>query len=276
MRNGAAIWFDNYEKDELNDPANPLTVSEKWSKIENKFIEQYSKEIPYLSDHLFTFLSQRPGESVQKYYSTVLGQGKRLKKSNEEIKTIFIRGLTAQTKMFVLTREPADLEQAYTLARKAEALQIISGVAGDVVTHSQNMVQPGEIPPKQLDDDVFKMRELVEEIKRLKSDLTKAHGKGAKNEPNVNARRNRTNAQPRDRPNAVPMIRCYYCGIYGHAMRECRKRAADLTPRQGYQSRPAASNFNPRPPGVMDRRNSARPDVRRNDRPSNNGRRYLN
>ena len=70
-------------------------------------------------------------EIVQQYYSNLLTRSTKLNKSQDEIKTMFIRGLLNPLKMFFITREPDTLEKALKLAKDAESLQVISDITSD-------------------------------------------------------------------------------------------------------------------------------------------------
>ena len=124
MRNAAATWFDDLEQ-QLAD-GDPLTDQQKWDQIKTKFNDRFDSSNTWLEEHLVQFVNQKPGETVQRYYSGLMEKASKFKKTEKEILPLFIRGLNPPLKMYVLAREPGSLELAFSLAKAAESLEIIS------------------------------------------------------------------------------------------------------------------------------------------------------
>ena len=247
MRGSAATWYDDIEKQ--FDATS--TDEEKWKDIKAKMIERFGVSNTWLAEHLIQFTNQREGDSVQRFYSTVVDKCVNLKKPREEMMAIFIRGLKPSIKLYVLAREPKDIEAAYQQAKAAEDLETISDLTSNQMPSStQPVMFPGEIQPKAHYESL-ELKEIRESIKELENKL-------------------RTSS--RQIPKA-PMMTCYYCNKLGHRAMECRQRLIDLQyQRNGRpQNRvfrqnkqfmgppPAGRPFNPRfsGPGSYSPRNNA-------------------
>jgi hypothetical protein len=228
LRNGAATWLDKVMDEDLT---TAMTGDEKLQIIRTKFLERFDRENSWLQEHLISFVSQKVDEPVQQYYSNLVTRASRLKKPSSEILTIFIRGLVAPLKLYVLAREPSTLEQAFKLAKSAESLQTIS----DMTSNNQIRAYqwPGEIRPEATlptkDKSETELRSLRDELIRLQGQVQ--------------------NSQIRTKPRPQPLIkRCFYCNIPGHQLSQCRTRLKDISQRRN--SRPQQPpNFRPAQPG---------------------------
>ena len=116
---------------------------------------------PWLEEHLVQFINQKPGESVQKYYSGLMEKANKLKKTKKEVLPLFIRGLNPPIKMYVLARQPKDLESAFSLAKAAESLEIISDLTSNNNNEARAMKMPGEIGQQEVNKTAYDMTKLI-------------------------------------------------------------------------------------------------------------------
>ena len=227
LKNGAATWLDNFVKTEV---AAGASNDDKLRHIKDKFLERFCQENEWLQEHLILFLNQKPTETVQQYYSNLLTRSAKLNKSQNEIKTMFIRGLLNPLKTFVITCEPDTLEKAFKLAKDAESLQDISDITSDARQSIHALNMPGEIGGRRLDygqaeaKNELELGELKEELKKLQQQVEKQKEK----------------PQPSQIPRA---IRCHYCNIPGHRIAECRKRLREVVHRRQPFHQPAPTSI---------------------------------
>jgi hypothetical protein len=208
MRNSAATWFDELEKELDNGQKTP---DQKWDEIKRKFIERFDKGNTWLEEHLIQFVNQKSGEPVQKYYSGLLERAGKLNKSKTELLTLFIRGLEPQIKLYVLAREPADLEAAFNLAKAGESLQMISDLTANRDNDAGSVKFPGEIGNNPLSASRFSMTDMCRKLTELSNKVSE-----------MNRHPKDTNfKQP---PRQTGSMKCFHCGIPGHRARECRSR----------------------------------------------------
>ena len=116
LKGSLAVWLERTLSDDIPDTD---SNAEKLRKIRNAFIEKYGKSNTWLDEHLIHFMSQKPQETIQKYYSRLMMKISRLNKTPQETLVIFVKGLRNQLKYYVLSMEPANLEAAYKLAKSA-------------------------------------------------------------------------------------------------------------------------------------------------------------
>jgi hypothetical protein len=223
LRNGAATWLDNMIQDEIKPT---MSADEQLEAIRTHFVERFSRQNSWLQDHLLIFLTQKAGEPVQEFYSTLVTRASRLNKSGDEMLSMFLRGLQPNLKMYVLAREPKCLPEAFKLAKTAESLQTISDLTQS--EHVKAYQLPGDICPKVSRENhnstALDLRELREEISNLRS---KVHD-SKKPEPR--------RVEPR-------ITRCFYCNIPGHTAAACRRKLRDLAVRR---QRPNITRTTPR------------------------------
>ena len=235
MRNAAATWFDDLEQ-QLAD-GDPLTDQQKWDQIKTKFNDRFDSSNTWLEEHLVQFVNQKPGETVQRYYSGLMEKASKLKKTEKEILPLFIRGLNPPLKMYVLAREPGSLELAFSLAKAAESLEIISDLTSNQNSGAKAVNMPGEIGKCHKPPALYDMTEVMKELKSL-GDKVADIKKTAHSNPGPM------------RKVARPM-RCYHCGVVGHSINECRSRLRQMqatrwqpgrgpltAPRRQYQAAP--------------------------------------
>ena len=120
LKGSAGVWLD---RTLTNDIPDTDSCAEKLKKIKKAFIDKFEKNNTWLDEHLIHFMSQRPHEPIQKYYSRLMTKVARLDKTPQEILVIFVKGLRHQLKYYVLSREPGELEAAFKLAKSAESLK---------------------------------------------------------------------------------------------------------------------------------------------------------
>ena len=229
LKGSLAVWLERTLSDDIPDTD---SNAEKLRKIRNAFIEKYGKSNTWLDEHLIHFMSQKPQETVQKYYSRLMMKIARLNKTPQETLVIFVKGLRNQLKYYVLSREPANLEAAYKLAKSAESLIEISDMTGGD-DEAQPLRIPGEVTrdvkskiahqaQRSAEGEMLsQLEQLRTEVRRLKSELSQS-------------------TQRNSRFNEV--VRCRYCNIPGHVMRDCRARIRDLQQNRGAGRAPPLVN----------------------------------
>ena len=226
LKNGAATWLDNFVKTEVTRGASD---NDKLKQVKDKYLERFCQDNEWLQEHLIMFLNQKPTETVQQYYSTLLTRSAKLNKSQNEIKTMFIRGLLNPLKMFVITREPDTLEKAFKLAKDVESLQVISDITSDARQSIHALNMPGEIVGRKIDygqaevKNELELGELREELKKLQKQVEKQ----------------KVTPQPSQIPRAM---RCHYCNLPGHRIAECRKRLREVVQRRQPFRQPNPAN----------------------------------
>ena len=160
----------------------------------------------------------------------------RLKKSKKEMLPLFIRGLTPQLKLYVLAREPADLDTAFNLAKAGESLEIISDLTVTQNNEARSVRFPGEIGRVTQTNNTLDVSGIMNELKNL----------GDK----VNDMKRKNNVVRYDNVDRKPTMRCYHCGNPGHRIGECRTRLRQMQnvrqvrsahPIRGYQAPPYQS-----------------------------------
>ena len=210
MRNSAATWYDELEQQLAEDQQ---VDAAKWQAIRTKFQERFDMSNPWLEEHLVQFINQKPGESVQKYYSGLMEKANKLKKTKKEVLPLFIRGLNPPIKMYVLARQPEDLESAFIIAKAAESLEIISDLTSNNNNEARAMKMPGEIGQQEVNKTAYDMTKLIKELKTLGDKVADI--------------KNNTRAKPDS--NKIPMpIRCYHCKNVGQKISQCRLRLRDM------------------------------------------------
>ena len=215
LKGSAGVWLD---RTLTNDIPDTDSCAEKLKKIKKAFIDKFEKNNTWLDEHLIHFMSQRPHEPVQKYYSRLMTKVARLDKTPQEILVIFVKGLRHQLKYYVLSREPGELEAAFKLAKSAESLIEISDVTGGN-EEAQPLKIPGEVVPERGQSQVPRPqhttdRDMLTQLSRLRGEMGRLREEIGKVQRN------------NDRTGTIP--RCRYCNIPGHTMRDCRSRMRDL------------------------------------------------
>ena len=69
LKGSAGVWLD---RTLTNDIPDTDSCAEKLKKIKKAFIDKFEKNNTWLDEHLIHFMSQRPHEPVQKYYSRLM------------------------------------------------------------------------------------------------------------------------------------------------------------------------------------------------------------
>ena len=213
LKNGAATWFDRFLNENVKGELSQDRIMETFKK---KFIERFDKGNTWLEEHLVMFLTQKPHETVQQYYSKLTERAAKLNKSSTELLPMFIRGLASPVKTYVLARQPDDIQTAFSLAKTAESLKAITDLTDNEL---QPLGMPGEITtgsrPVVVRDTSEDNLALKQELKKLQQMVSKLS----------------MNSQQRRPLDGAAVIRCHYCNAAGHRQVECRKRARDLSNR---------------------------------------------
>ena len=213
LKGGPATWLDNFLGDE---EIAAKTDQQKLDAFKTKFVERFGHENTWLQEHLIHFLCQKPGETVQKYFSTLTAKAAKLNKPDSEILTLFIRGLQGSIKIYVLSRNPKTLSEAFNLAKTAESLQEITNLTDNqlriqTINASGELYIKPSVPIKP--EPSFNVDEVLKELRKLKLEISKSKS----DERNIVTER---------------VVRCHYCQIPGHRQSECRKRARDMADRR--------------------------------------------
>ena len=141
-------------------------------QIKDKFNGRFDSSNTWLEEHLVQFINQKPGETVQRYYSGLMEKASKLKKAEKEILPLFIRGLNPPIKMYVLARQPTSLDNAFTLAKAAESLEIISDLTSNRSNETSAMNMPGEISKQIVKESTYDMAKIMKELKSLGDRVT--------------------------------------------------------------------------------------------------------
>ena len=231
MKNSAATWFDVCFEQCKQETA---LEDEQFDLIKEKFINRFDRANEWLQQHIIHFVSQKEGQSVQQFYSQVIDKCTQLKKSETEKQVIFIKGLRPSIKLYVLSREPSDLEQAFKLAKTAESLESISDLsAGNQNINTYHIT--GEVPTKDISPQTASenIQAVAHRIKELRDQLAQL---------DRDRRQTRQQPGPTRKNYQGPRITCNYCGRLGHYERECRTKLMHAQNRR-MQDRPPPRRF---------------------------------
>jgi len=205
LKHGAAAWFDRFLSDDMQGEQNSTKILDEFK---TKFRERFDKGNAWLEEHLIMFMNQKPGETVQQFYSNLTSRAARLNKTTDELLSMFIRGLANPAKMYVLARQPKNLQEAFALAKTAESLKAITEMTDNEL---YPLGMPGEIVARrtQTSSDDNEKDQLRADIKQITDMLSKL---------NLNA----------TKPQRAAVMRCKYCDKPGHRSYECRLRLRDI------------------------------------------------
>lgn len=229
LRNGGAIWFSDTCSKILTEAGK--TSADKWEDMKTKFLEHFHQSNTWLEEHALHFVQQLSDESVHHYYSKLQERTSRLKKSDQETMSLFIRGLNGHIKLYVLARQPKTIAEALNLAKTAQSLQQISQVA----TTFEDSATLGEILPQKIVPPRNNNNSMLEEIKRINTSLEQV-------KKSVNDKKN----ESANKFQARSQVRCHFCGVPNHRISECRKRLYELQRMRDTQNRfPDRQRFQP-------------------------------
>lgn len=270
MRNAAATWFESIAEQCKTEAKSDAEA--EFKLIITKFKARFSKANEWLREHMIQFIAQKPGQTVSQFYSTLTEKCSKLKKTPKEIMSMFIRGLLPDIKLYVLAREPADLEASFKLAKAGEALETISNVGkatdtlnalrlpGDFHSDTHRGLSQNENISQQTAQDISKS---IKQLNDKMEAMQKIYSGNRIRTPNDAFKK--------------PTIKCHYCGILGHRIAECRIKLSDLQ-RQRNNGRPdRQTNYQRRYPNMARGPSSDGARAARSTyRGQNNNTRYLN
>ena len=72
----------------------PLTDQQKWDQIKTKFNDRFDSSNTWLEEHLVQFVNQKPGETVQRYYSGLMERPANSRKLRKKFYHCLLGGLT--------------------------------------------------------------------------------------------------------------------------------------------------------------------------------------
>lgn len=242
MRGPAETWAKTLDSAILHDDAQDST------KLKDAFVKKFShKATTFLLETKFHERKMAPSESVEHFVRDLQDIGQKLDKSDAEIQSQFLRGLTPRLKTLVLVQSPETLTDATQLAMVAETVNKEQQQAEKVSVESAMAL---------LTD---KMSSLTSKLDTVQKDATRS--RPFFQPPQVNAIQplmppwtprqqipytaaavdSTQTRRPPFRPSqnttrqaGLNNLRCWRCGTLGHTQRFCQ----------------ASTSFQPRP-GIM-------------------------
>ncbi len=113
LMGSAKYWYENLGENELKGE----------TEFKDAFLGKFTNGATIADRHLFSNLKQDPNESVTRFHSRVITKGMRLKVTESELLSVFLRGLPKKIQMFTYARDPQSLHEAYKTATLCESIQ---------------------------------------------------------------------------------------------------------------------------------------------------------
>ena len=164
---------------------------------------------------------QLSNESLDDYASDIMLWGRQTKKSDSELKSIFVRGLLPYIRGFVFSKQPESLRAALDAARLAISVQ---RTTEEQPLTEQSHKNTSQIQISHVDSTSSALENLTSLVSNISARLESV-------ESNMNHRsRNSPNSYHRNsRP--TRSVVCYRCGYTGHKWMNCfAKKGIDGRP----------------------------------------------
>jgi len=229
LRDSAAVWYDSLDEEQQ--------VS--YEQIKEKFKERYflHKSMHWVRLNEFSKRVQQADETAMTYTQVMLKLGKQLVKTDKELMEAIVAGYRPHIKMYVIDKEPHNVEEALMLARKAESLKDDS-----FQTLQDQMLEMKLQLTKGLASMEKATAETISVVKKQDTNFMKGNipafstmtSQSRFSGPNTQQRFPPPNTQIRySRPPALPRgvlqqqygqryRQCYGCGLTNHSRATCR------------------------------------------------------
>lgn len=157
---------------------------------------------------------QNSTETLDDYSSDIMLWGRQTKKTDAELKSIFMRGLLPSTRAFVFSQQPETFQDALNAARLGISVQRTSEEQSSSCTsHHEKTVQPhvthvsATPPTSSLENLCSLVQNISTRLESVENNLSRP------------IRRPENHVGPNFRPNRT--VVCYRCGYTGHKWRNC-------------------------------------------------------
>lgn len=247
LESRAASWYKELEAASLT----------SWDNFKSAFDTKYGpKAMGFLRETALLSRTQRETESVDSYSTDMLARLNLTETEKPAKWKAYVQGLLPSIKQYVLDiKEPTSLDQAETLARKAEQLQALTRndtldkavvqlqallLAQSTQAASQHQVAFSN--PQSSNSDSHDLADVVRDLRvqvQALSSSTRLQPDGTSDQGRYRSSRT-TDGRPRCEkcggnhytnscrtPRVINPITCYFCQRQGHIISECRAKRRD-------------------------------------------------
>lgn len=196
----ADVWYSTLDDAVKND----------WAQFRQNFENHFGgQNVQYLLEQKLVERRQQPNELTEQYVHDIMQLAQRLRKGDNEIKQILLRGLRSDIKAFVIGQNPQTLADTLQKIKLGDTVSTINPASVSANCHSLGEKNMAE----QLEKSQSTMASLAEEVKQVSQKMDKMNvGKSE--------------------------VECFYCHKQGHLYKDCKAReSCQLCGRRGHVAR---------------------------------------
>lgn len=198
----------------------PATEKDTVDKVEKLLKDQFEGQ-SWLWGVETQLLSrkQNASETLDDYASDIMLWGRQAKKSDAELKSIFVRGLLPTIRAFVFSKQPETFQAALNAARLGISVQRTSEESSSSIPH-ENCAQPlvTHVATTSPTSSVENLTGLVRNISTRLESVEKSLSRPMPRPECTEGQRNYQAFKPRR------TVVCHRCGYPGHKWRNCFAR----------------------------------------------------